>query len=46
MLPLTKRPFYPGMAASLTIEPGPFKEALNLMKKISLLSGLFDIINF
>ena len=33
VLPLTKRPFFPGMAASLTIEPGPFYEALRSIAK-------------
>ncbi|NDE63145.1 MAG: endopeptidase La [Chlamydiae bacterium] len=33
VLPLTKRPFFPGMAASLTIEPGPFYEALKSITK-------------
>jgi len=33
VLPLTKRPFFPGMAASLTIEPGPFYEALKAIAK-------------
>ncbi len=33
VLPLTKRPFFPGMAASLTIEPGPFYEALKSIAK-------------
>lgn len=31
--PLTRRPFFPGMAAPVVIEPGPFYEALKLVAK-------------
>lgn len=31
--PLTRRPFFPGMAAPIVIEPGPFYEALKLVAK-------------
>lgn len=33
ILPLTRRPFFPGMAAPLVIEPGPFYEVLKLVAK-------------
>ncbi|HAZ15337.1 MAG: endopeptidase La [Chlamydiae bacterium GWC2_50_10] len=33
VLPLTRRPFFPGMAAPLVIEPGPYFEALKLISK-------------
>jgi len=35
ILPLTRRPFFPGMAAPLVIEPGPFYEVLKLVAKSS-----------
>ncbi|WP_445083682.1 endopeptidase La [Candidatus Neptunichlamydia sp. REUL1] len=35
VLPLTRRPFFPGMAAPLVIEPGPFYEVLKLVAKSS-----------
>ena len=28
IIPLTRRPFFPGMAAPIVIEPGPFYEVL------------------
>ena len=28
IFPLTRRPFFPGMAAPIVIEPGPFYDAL------------------
>lgn len=31
--PLTRRPFFPGMAAPIIIEPGPFYEVLKLIAK-------------
>lgn len=31
--PLSRRPFFPGMAAPVVIEPGPFYEALKLVAK-------------
>lgn len=33
IFPLTKRPFFPGMAAPLVVEPGPFYEALKQIAK-------------
>jgi len=33
LLPLTKRPFFPGMAAPIYIEPGPFYEMLKVASK-------------
>lgn len=33
IFPLTRRPFFPGMAAPLVIEPGPFYEVLKLLAK-------------
>lgn len=33
ILPLTRRPFFPGMAAPLVIEPGPFYEVLKIVAK-------------
>ena len=33
VLPLTRRPFFPGMAAPLVIEPGPFYEVLKQVAK-------------
>ena len=33
LLPLTRRPFFPGMAAPILIEPGPFYEALKQVAK-------------
>ncbi len=33
VLPLTRRPFFPGMAAPLVIEPGPYYEVLKLVAK-------------
>lgn len=33
ILPLSRRPFFPGMAAPLVIEPGPFYEVLKLVAK-------------
>ncbi|MCB1116023.1 MAG: LON peptidase substrate-binding domain-containing protein, partial [Chlamydiia bacterium] len=35
ILPLTRRPFFPGMAAPLVIEPGPFYEVLKMVAKSS-----------
>ncbi len=35
ILPLTRRPFFPGMAAPLVIEPGPYYEVLKLVAKSS-----------
>jgi ATP-dependent Lon protease len=35
LLPLTRRPFFPGMAAPIVIEPGPFYEALKQVAKSS-----------
>ena len=35
ILPLTRRPFFPGMAAPLVIEPGPFYEVLKIVAKSS-----------
>jgi len=35
VLPLTRRPFFPGMAAPLVIEPGPYYEVLKLVAKSS-----------
>lgn len=33
ILPLSRRPFFPGMAAPLLIEPGPFYEVLKIVAK-------------
>lgn len=33
IFPLVRRPFFPGMAAPLVIEPGPFYDALKLVAK-------------
>lgn len=33
ILPLNRRPFFPGMAAPIVIEPGPFYEVLKLIAK-------------
>ncbi len=33
VLPLNRRPFFPGMAAPIVIEPGPFYEVLKLISK-------------
>ena len=33
LLPLSRRPFFPGMAAPLVIEPGPYYEVLKLVAK-------------
>ncbi|CAM0116724.1 endopeptidase La [Rhabdochlamydiaceae symbiont of Dictyostelium giganteum] len=33
IIPLTKRPFFPGMAAPVVIEPGPLYEVLKLVAK-------------
>ncbi len=33
VIPLTRRPFFPGMAAPLVIEPGPFYEVLKMVAK-------------
>lgn len=33
VIPLTRRPFFPGMAAPVVIEPGPFYEVLKLVAK-------------
>jgi len=33
VLPLNRRPFFPGMAAPILIEPGPFYEVLKLIAK-------------
>lgn len=42
LLPLTRRPFFPGMAAPLVIEPGPFYEVLKMVAKSETKSvGLF-----
>jgi len=42
VLPLTRRPFFPGMAAPLVIEPGPFYEVLKIVAKSShKMLGLF-----
>ncbi|MCB1084388.1 MAG: LON peptidase substrate-binding domain-containing protein, partial [Simkania sp.] len=42
ILPLTRRPFFPGMAAPLVIEPGPFYEVLKIVAKSShKMLGLF-----
>lgn len=35
IFPLTRRPFFPGMAAPIVIEPGPFYEALKHIAKSS-----------
>jgi len=42
IIPLTRRPFFPGMAAPLVIEPGPYYEVLKQVAKTSHKSlGLF-----
>ncbi len=42
VLPLTRRPFFPGMAAPLVIEPGPYYEVLKIVAKSShKMLGLF-----
>lgn len=42
VIPLTRRPFFPGMAAPLVIEPGPYYEALKMIAKSEhKLLGLF-----
>jgi ATP-dependent Lon protease len=42
ILPLTRRPFFPGMAAPLVIEPGPYYEVLKQVAKSKhKLLGLF-----
>lgn len=42
ILPLTRRPFFPGMAAPLVIEPGPYYEVLKMVAKSSdKMLGLF-----
>lgn len=42
IIPLTRRPFFPGMAAPLVIEPGPFYEVLKTVAKSEHKSmGLF-----
>jgi len=33
ILPLNRRPFFPGMAAPILIEPGPYYEVLKLIAK-------------
>ena len=33
IFPVTRRPFFPGMAAPLVVEPGPFYEVLKLVAK-------------
>lgn len=33
IFPLLKRPFFPGMAAPIVVEPGPFYDALKLISK-------------
>lgn len=33
IIPLTRRPFFPGMAAPMVIEPGPFYEILKVVAK-------------
>lgn len=33
IMPLTRRPFFPGMAAPLVIEPGPYYEILKIVAK-------------
>ncbi len=33
IVPLTRRPFFPGMAAPVVIEPGPFYEVLKMVAK-------------
>ena len=33
VFPLLRRPFFPGMAAPLVVEPGPFYEALKMIVK-------------
>src|ERR1700748_970401 len=42
VMPLTRRPFFPGMAAPIVIEPGPFYEVLKVVAKTEHKSmGLF-----
>ncbi|MEM7175325.1 MAG: endopeptidase La [Chlamydiota bacterium] len=42
ILPLTRRPFFPGMAAPLVIEPGPYYEVLKIVAKLPhKMLGLF-----
>src|SRR5271170_2359618 len=42
VIPLNRRPFFPGMAAPVMIEPGPFYEVLKLVAKSEHKSmGLF-----
>lgn len=42
LLPLTRRPFFPGMAAPLVIEPGPYYEVLKIVAKLPhKMLGLF-----
>ncbi|PCI78431.1 endopeptidase La [Candidatus Aerophobetes bacterium] len=42
VIPLSKRPFFPGMAAPLVIEPGPYYEVLKIVAKSShKMLGLF-----
>ena len=42
VIPLTRRPFFPGMAAPIVIEPGPFYEVLKTVAKSDHKSmGLF-----
>ena len=42
ILPLTRRPFFPGMAAPIVIEPGPYYEVLKMVvKSESKCMGLF-----
>jgi ATP-dependent Lon protease len=42
IIPLNRRPFFPGMAAPIVIEPGPFYEVLKLVAKSeSKCLGLF-----
>lgn len=33
VIPLTRRPFFPGMAAPIVIEPGPYYEVLKMVAK-------------
>src|SRR5580704_17581236 len=33
IFPLARRPFFPGMAAPLVLEPGPFYEVLKIVAK-------------
>ncbi len=42
IMPLSRRPFFPGMAAPLVIEPGPYYEVLKIVAKSShKMLGLF-----